>query len=51
MLNQGLLPLGSLFGGTLAQFTNAQTALGVMGLSVTLLAVAFGVFAKSVRTL
>ncbi|TAJ20590.1 MAG: MFS transporter [Dehalococcoidia bacterium] len=51
MLNQGLLPLGSLFGGTLAQFTNAQTALGVMGLSVTLLAVAFGLFAKSVRTL
>lgn len=51
MLNQGLLPLGSMFGGTLAQFTNAQTALAVMGLSVTLLAVVFGVFAKSVRTL
>ncbi len=51
MLNQGLLPLGSLLGGTLAQFTNAQTALGAMGLSVTLLAVAFALFAKSVRTL
>lgn len=51
MLNQGLLPLGSLFGGVIAEFTNAQTALFVMGGSVMLLAVAFALFAKSVRTL
>ena len=51
MLNQGLLPLGSLFGGVIAEFTNAETALFVMGGSVMLLAVAFALFAKSVRTL
>ncbi len=51
MLNQGLLPLGSLFGGVIAEFTNAQTALFVMGGSVMLLAIAFALFAKSVRTL
>jgi MFS family permease len=51
MLNQGLLPLGSLFGGVIAEFTNAETALFVMGGSVMLLAVVFALFARSVRTL
>ena len=51
MLNQGLLPLGSIFGGIIAEFTNAETALFVMGGSVILLALLFGGFAKSVRTL
>ena len=37
MLNQGLLPLGSLFAGTLAGLTSAPFAVSVMGGSVLLL--------------
>ncbi|MSQ09353.1 MAG: MFS transporter [Dehalococcoidia bacterium] len=39
MLNQGLMPLGSLFAGTLAQFRGAPFTVAVMGLSVVVLSV------------
>ncbi len=41
MLNQGLLPLGSLFSGTIADVWSAPIALAVMGGLVALIAVGF----------
>ncbi len=42
MLNQGLMPLGSLLAGTAAQFWGAPVAFALMGLSVILVSVAVG---------
>jgi len=49
MLNQGLLPLGSLFAGMLAQFKGAPFAVGVMGASVLCLSLLALATMKSVR--
>jgi hypothetical protein len=51
MLNQGLLPLGSLFAGSLADVFSAPTAVFIMGALVTILAVVFTFQAKSLRSL
>ena len=49
MLNQGLLPLGSLFAGTLADIFSAPTALIVMGGLVAMMAVIYFVSAPRIR--
>ena len=49
MLNQGLLPLGSLFAGTLAEFRGAPFAVAWMGGAVALLSVVALFTIKSVR--
>ena len=51
MLNQGMLPLGALFAGSLADVYSASTALVVMGALVAALAVLFYARAGSVRRL
>ncbi len=50
MLNQGLLPLGSLFAGTVADFFGAPFAVLLMGAIVSTLALAFALRAPSLRT-
>ncbi|MQA00797.1 MAG: MFS transporter [Dehalococcoidia bacterium] len=49
MLNQGLLPLGALFAGGLADLFSAPVAFCVMGATVSILAVVFFVRAPSIR--
>jgi MFS family permease len=49
MLNQGMLPLGSLFAGTLADVFSAPTALVVMGVLVSAMAVVFFFKASTIR--
>ncbi|MCK9485122.1 MAG: MFS transporter [Dehalococcoidia bacterium] len=49
MLNQGLLPLGSLFSGTMADVFDAPTALIVMGSLVSVMAVIFFFRASTIR--
>lgn len=46
MLNQGLMPLGSLFAGTAAQLWGSPVAFGLMGLSVITVAAAVGLPAR-----
>jgi MFS family permease len=49
MLNQGLLPLGSLLAGALADVLSAPTAVFLMGLLVAIMAVAFASQARTLR--
>ena len=49
MLNQGMLPLGSLFSGTIADLWSAPIALAVMGGLVALMAVLFFFRAPTIR--
>jgi MFS family permease len=49
MLNQGLVPFGSLMAGALADVTSAPTAVLIMGILVCLLALAFAARAKEMR--
>jgi predicted MFS family arabinose efflux permease len=49
LLNQGLMPLGSLFAGTLASFLGAPTAVTIMGASVMVLAAAFVLRSDNIR--
>jgi MFS family permease len=49
MLSQGMMPLGGLLGGALADFTSAPTAVLVMGSLVCAMAVLFFVQAKDLR--
>ncbi|HLF78942.1 MAG TPA: MFS transporter [Dehalococcoidia bacterium] len=49
MLNQGLVPFGSLMAGALADVTSAPTAVLIMGSMVCLLALAFAARAKEMR--
>lgn len=49
MLNQGLLPFGSLFAGGMADFVGAPDAVMVMGALTCALAAAFAFQAKSLR--
>jgi MFS family permease len=49
MLNQGLLPLGSLFAGTLADVFDAPTAVLIMGSLVAAMALSFAVGARTLR--
>jgi MFS family permease len=49
MLSQGMMPLGGLLGGALADFTSAPTAVLVMGSLVCAMAVRFFVQAKDLR--
>jgi MFS family permease len=49
MLSQGMMPLGGLLGGALADFTSAPTAVLVMGRLVCAMAVLFFVQAKDLR--
>ncbi len=51
MLNQGLLPFGSLFAGVLADAFTAPVAIAVMGATVSVLAVVFFLRASSIRGL
>jgi predicted MFS family arabinose efflux permease len=51
MLNQGLLPLGSLLAGALASLFGAPTAVLMMGSAVALLALAFTARAHDLRAL
>lgn len=51
MLNQGLLPLGSLFAGTVADIFSAPVAVFTMGAIVVAMAVLFTFRAPSLRTL
>jgi MFS transporter, DHA1 family, staphyloferrin A biosynthesis exporter len=51
MLNQGLLPLGSLLAGALADVAGAPAAVFTMGALLMLLAVAFGTRAPALREL
>ncbi len=51
MLNQGLLPLGALFAGTLADLSSAPIAVFTMGGLVTLLALFFARQARALRAL
>ena len=51
MLNQGMLPLGSVFAGTLADLYSASTALVIMGALVAGLAIAFYLRVGSLRQL
>ncbi len=51
MLNQGLLPLGSLFGGVMSDAFSAPVALATMGGMVSLLAVWFFIKAGNIREL
>ena len=49
MLNQGLLPAGSLFAGGMADFFGAPAAVFVMGSITCVMALAFGLRARSLR--
>jgi MFS transporter, DHA1 family, staphyloferrin A biosynthesis exporter len=49
MLSQGMMPLGGLLGGALADFTSAPAAVLVMGVLVCLMAVVFAFRAKDLR--
>jgi MFS family permease len=49
MLSQGMMPLGGLLGGALADFTSAPTAVLIMGSLVCAMAVLFFVQAKDLR--
>jgi predicted MFS family arabinose efflux permease len=49
VLNQGLLPLGALFAGALADLLGAPTAVAIMGSLVSLLAVAFAARSSTLR--
>lgn len=49
MLNMGMMPFGSLFAGIGAGLTSAPTAVAVMGVSVALLAIGFGMRAENIR--
>jgi MFS transporter, DHA1 family, staphyloferrin A biosynthesis exporter len=49
MLNQGLLPLGSLFAGALADLATAPVAVAVMGTLVALLALTVGLRSPEMR--
>ncbi len=49
MLNQGLLPAGSLFSGTLADVLSAPTALVIMGALVSAISVLFYLRVKTIR--
>ncbi|MQC17789.1 MAG: MFS transporter [Chloroflexi bacterium] len=51
MLNQGMLPLGSLFSGTIADVWSAPIALAVMGGLVALMTVVFFVRAPTIRAM
>jgi predicted MFS family arabinose efflux permease len=50
MINQGMLPLGSLFAGVLADLTSAPTAVFCMGAAVSVLALIFGATSKNLRS-
>ena len=49
MLSQGMMPLGGLLGGGLADLTSAPTAVFIMGVGVCLMAVAFLTFSRELR--
>ena len=49
MLSQGMMPLGGLLGGALAEFTSAPTAVLIMGALVCLMAVVFAFRAPDLR--
>ena len=49
MMNQGLMPFGSLLAGALADLLGAPTAVFIMGLLVALMAVAFAAQARTLR--
>jgi MFS family permease len=49
MLSLGMMPLGGLLGGALAEFTSAPTAVFVMGCAVCVMAVLFILRAKELR--
>jgi MFS family permease len=49
MLTQGMMPLGGLIGGGLADFTSAPTAVLVLGICVSAMALAFLSFARELR--
>jgi len=51
MLNQGMLPLGSLFSGTIADLWSAPIALAIMGGLVAAMAVIFYFRAPSIRAM
>lgn len=51
MLNQGMLPFGSMLAGLLATFTSVPLAILIMGISTTVFALAFFVRASSIRRL
>jgi hypothetical protein len=50
VLNQGLLPLGALFAGALADLLGAPTAVTIMGALVALLAVLFAARSPALRS-
>jgi MFS family permease len=49
MLSQGMMPLGGLLGGGLADVTSAPTAVLLMGMGVCLMAITFFTFARELR--
>jgi MFS family permease len=49
MLSQGMMPLGGLLGGGLADATSAPTAVFIMGLGVCAMALAFLTFSRELR--
>ena len=49
MLSQGMMPLGGLLGGGLADVTSAPTAVLIMGMGVCLMAVTFFAFSRELR--
>jgi MFS family permease len=49
MLSQGMMPLGGLLGGGLADATSAPTAVFIMGIGVCVMAVAFLTFSRELR--
>ena len=49
MLSQGMMPLGGLIGGGLADVTSAPTAVLIMGVGVCVMAVTFFTFARELR--
>ncbi len=49
MLSQGMMPLGGLIGGGLADFTSAPTAVFILGTCVCVMAVTFFAFARELR--
>jgi MFS family permease len=49
MLSQGMMPLGGLIGGALAEVTSAPTAVAIMGTLVCVMAVGFILRAKDLR--
>jgi MFS family permease len=51
VLNQGLLPLGALFAGALADLLGAPTAVAIMGALVALLAAAFAARSSTLRSI